>query len=398
MKPNKKTTAILLSIAGSQASVLPMQALAASNEGVTVQKMHYQESDDRIKVDYTQYSIAKDFGTDFSWVASASVDAISGATPAVDAKTGASQSVGGDGYLLNEGLASADGYTTHLVQMEDERKAFNTALTWRTKNRHEWSAGVSRSEEEDYESNGFSIEHIHNLHPSRNRTLSVGYSRLDNEALFYRDNSLRDAVYSTVEVGLSEVFTSQSLVKMSAFAMDESGELSNPYKRIVRQVNQADAGETPVFRYYLSPDSRPDERQVAGIDVKGVQRVYQDDYAITLHALYRMYSDSWGVVSHTLESKTYLGVPEQGWGQWYVGLRYMTQGAANFYHAPNAVFDAEGFGSNDERLSDFNDTTVSLGWERTFAQHWQASIRTSQQTQSNGLDMSWTWVGMNYVF
>jgi hypothetical protein len=398
VKSNKKATAILLSITGSQAAVLPLQAMAAGVEGVTVQKMHYQESDDRIKVDYTQYAIAKDFGTDVSWVASASVDAISGATPAVDAKTGASQSTGGDGYLLNEGLATADGYTSHFMEMEDERKAINTALTWRTQNRHEWSAGVSHSEEDDYESRGFSIEHVHNLHPSRNRTLSIGYSRLDNEALFYRDNSVRDAVYSTLEVGLTEILTPESLVKFSGFTMYESGELSNPYKRIIRQVNEANSGETPVFRYYLSPDSRPAKRQVAGLDVKGVKRVYYDDYAITLHAQYRMYSDSWGVVSHTVEGKSYFGLPQQDWGQWYVGMRYMTQSAANFYYAPVDVFDAGGFGSNDERLSNFTDSTISVGWERTFAQHWQASVRTSQQTQSNGLDMSWTWLGMNYVF
>lgn len=398
MKPGKKATAILLSVAGAQGAILPLQALAASGEGVTLQRMQYEESDGRIQVEYTQLSVIKDFGTDFSWTASASLDAMTGATPAVDAKTGASQNSGGDGYLLNDGLATSDGYQTHLIEMEDERKAINTALTWRTENRHEWTGGISHSEEEDYESNGFSFEHLHNMHPSRNRTLSLGYSRLDNEALFYRDNSWRDASYNTLEVGLTEVLSPESLVKFSLFTMVESGELSNPYKRIIRKVNEANSAETPVFRYYLSPDKRPGKREVAGFDVKGVKRVYRKDYPITLHSQYRIYSDSWGVVSHTVEAKSYFGSSEEGWGQWFVGLRYMSQNAASFYRHADEVFDVDGYGSNDERLSSFNDVTLSLGWERTFAQHWVTSLRTAQQTQSIDLDMSWTWLGVNYVF
>lgn len=398
MKNPKKATAVILSVIGAQASILPIELLAAGAEGVTLQKMVYQESDERIKVDYTQLSVAKDFGTDISWTASASLDAMTGATPAVDARTGASQSTGGDGYYLNEGLASADGYTTHLIEMEDERKAVNTALTWRTKHRHEWTAGISHSAEEDYESNGFSFEHVHNLHPSRNRVLAIGYSRLNNEALFYRDNSLRDASYNTFEVGLTEVLSPLSLVKVSVFSMYESGALSNPYKRIIRKANLADGGQSPVFRYYLSPDSRPDKRQVAGFDFKGVKRLESSNVQTTLHGLYRAYADDWGVVSHTLEGKSYFGSAEEGFGQWFVGLRYMTQDSASFYRDSDEVFDASGYGSNDERLSDFTDFTISVGWERTFYKHWVASLRTSQQTQSSDLDMTWTWAGINYAF
>ncbi|PIE43539.1 MAG: hypothetical protein CSA50_04275 [Gammaproteobacteria bacterium] len=394
----KKVTAILLSVAGTQGAILSIQALASGNEGLNLQHMRYEESDGRIAVDYTQLSVNKDFGTDISWSASASVDAITGATPVIDAKTGASQYSGGDGYLLNDGLATPEGYKTHLVEMEDERTAFNTALTWRSENRHEWTLGLSHSEEDDYDSSGFSLEHVHNLDASRNRTLSIGYSRLNNEALFYRDNSWRDASYNTLEIGLTEIISPESLVKVSAFGMYESGELSNPYKRIVRQVNIADAGSVPVFRFYLSPDSRPDKRKVAGIDVKGVKRTYIDEYPVTLHAQYRGYFDDWGVSSHTIEAKSYLGMTDHGLGQFFVGLRYMTQDAASFYHEGDDVFDVNGYGSSDERLGDFDDTTLSLGWERKLTQDWSASLRASKQTQSNDLDMSWAWLGVYYEF
>ncbi|PID42608.1 MAG: hypothetical protein CSA52_01535 [Gammaproteobacteria bacterium] len=396
MKTGKKVTAVLLSVAGTQGTILPVQALAASTENVNLQHMKYTESDSRIDVNYTLLSISKDFGTDFSWSGSASLDAITGATPVVDAKTGASQYSGGDGYLLNDGLATADGYKTHLVEMEDERTAFNTSLTWRTENRHEWTVGISHSEEEDYDSYGFSVEHLHNLHRSRNRTLSIGYSRLNNDALFYRDNSWRGASYNTLEIGLTEILSAESLVKVSVFAMYESGELSNPYKRIVRKVNAADAGVDPVFRYYLSPDRRPDERKIVGADIKGVKRIHISEYPVTLHAQYRNYFDSWGTGSHTLEGKAYFGETEQGFGQFFASLRYMTQTAASFYRDADEVFDVNGYGSSDERLGDFNDTTLSAGWERKVIQDWSVSFRASKQTQSTDLDMTWAWLGVNY--
>ena len=392
-----KATVLLLSVAG-QATVLPLSALAAGNEGISLQRMVYSESDDRMSVDYTQVALNKDFGTDFSFSVSGSIDAMTGATPAVDAKTGASNYANSDGFLLSEGISDPSGYERQLFEMEDERKAVNSALTWRTAKRHEWTGGLSYSEEEDYESRGFSVEHLHNLHPSRNRTLSVGYSQLENDVLFYRENVWRDATYQTVEVGLTEVLSRTSLVKVSVFGMQESGALSNPYKRIIRKVNIAQEGDTPVFLYFLSPDSRPDERDVAGIDVKGVKRVEWRDTPVTQHLNYRFYSDTWGVNSHTLESKTYLGSPDVGLGQWFAGLRYMIQDAASFYFDDDAVFDVSGFGSVDKRLSDFNDVTVSLGWERSIAQHWRVQARGSYQTQSVDLDMTWAWLGVKYAF
>lgn len=384
----------IVAVAGA-AMVYPLSAGAVGNEGVTVQHMRYQESDDRMAVEYTQVSGAKDFGTDFRLTASASIDAMSGATPAVDAKTGAS-AMSGD-YLLGDGLASADGYTTHFIEMEDERTAFNSALTWRTKNRHEWTGGISHSSEEDYNSNGVSIEHLHHLDASRNRSLSVGYSRLENEALFYRDGSWRDATYQTIEVGITEVLSPTALIRMSAYTMTEDGELSNPYKRIIRKVNVA--GEDGVtFRYYLSPDARPDERKVAGIDIKAVKQtevLYRPAY---FHAQYRLYRDNWGVDAHTIDGKAYWGELDESVGQVFLALRYYMQSAASFYKEPDQVFDELGYGSVDERLSEYTDTTLSIGWERNVTEHWLISARSSWQTQSTGLDMTWNWLGVNYAF
>lgn len=394
-KPCKKAH---IAVLASASLVQPMSAFAAGSEGVTLQHMVYEESDHRMQVDYTQLQVNKDFGTDFSLTAGASVDTMTGATPAVDAKSGPSELIQGENGLIGDGFATADSYTSHLIQMEDERTSFNTALTWRTPTeRNEWTAGISYSSEEDYESRGFSVEHLHYLHGSRNRSLTVGYSRLNNEALFYRDRSWRDAQFNTVEVGITEILSPQMLVKASVFAMYEEGALSNPYKRIVRKVNVGD-DVNPVFKFYLSPDSRPDERKVAGVDLKGVRRLSMGGTQITWHGLYRLYRDSWGVTSHTLEGKAYIGEKQNVWGQWFAVVRYMDQSEANFYKRPEQVFDVAGFGSVDERLSDFDDTTVGFGVERSVNKHWSFNLRHNQQHQSTGLDLQWTWLGMNYDF
>ena len=394
MKPSSSNV-VLVAVA-SAASIQPLTALAAATEGIGVQRMLYQESDDRMRVEYTQVQAAKDFGTDFSLGVTASVDEMTGATPAVDARTGAS-AMTGSGNLLGDGLASPDGYTTHLIDMEDTRESASAALTWRTKNRHEWTGGISWSEEEDYKSQGFSISHLHHLDQSRNRSLSVGYSQLNNEALFYRDASWRDATYRTVEIGLTEVLTPTWLVQGALFAMHEHGALSNPYKRIIRKVNVAEP-DGVTFRYFLSPDSRPDERNVSGVSLKTARQETIAGIPNYLHGYYRWYADNWGVKAHTIEGRVLIGDIDASFGQFILLGRYYRQDRASFYRSSTSVFDEHGYGSVDERLGSYHSTTWGIGWERHLSDHWVIHGRMNRQHQSHGLDMIWNWAGVDYVF
>ncbi len=394
----KKATAMIVSIAGSQL-IHPIQATAADGPGVMLQQMRYQESGGRIDVDYTALTINQDFGTDFSANLSLTTDAITGATPAVDAKTGASQLVTGeDPNLIGDGFVSPDSYDEQLLEMEDTRNAGNASLTWRTPQRHEWTAGISYSEEEDYESQGLSLEYLHHLDQSRNRSLSIGVSTLDNEALFYRQKRWLDANYNTVEIGLTEVLSPNALVKVAMFSMREEGALSNPYKRVIRKVNVADEGQDPFFRYYLSPDKRPDDRRIFGIDIKGVKRIEVLDTPTTLHAQYRVFNDDWGVTSNTIETRAYFGESDARFGQWYGLIRYYNQHEANFYKAPDDVFGETDYATTDERLGELSGFTYSIGTQKQVTANWQAHFRLAYQEQSINLDMDWLWLGLSYEF
>ena len=77
---NKKTVEKLgvglLLVVGSGTSVAQ-----AAEQYVSAQHFRYQESDERIKVDYDTFSVLKDFGVDFTVSANYSEDEITGATP-----------------------------------------------------------------------------------------------------------------------------------------------------------------------------------------------------------------------------------------------------------------------------------------------------------------------------
>jgi hypothetical protein len=398
MSQNKKRVKALILSVASHSVLMPLQAIAGGGEGIRVQQFEYAESDDRIAVEFTRFLLAKDIGTDFSVNLTGSVDVVTGATPVVDASTGASIKTNGSGFLLNEGSTTADSYTAKLIAIEDEREALSGGITWRTAKRHEWSFGVSHSEETDFVSKGVSIEHVHQLHPSRNRSLSVGVNHLENQVYFLRDDAWFNASSSSLEIGLAEVLSPQSQLKVSVFGSVDSGALSNPYKRIIREVARIDQNGLPVTRFYLSPDARPDERFAGGVALKLAQQHSMGDTPLALHGGYRFYSDDWGIVSHTADAIAYLGESSAGWGQWMLGARYMWQSAADFYGAETQVFDAEGFGSVDERLGDFSNIMFSVGWERSFASHWVTQLRVAKQKQSNDLEMGWGWLSLAYTF
>ncbi|MCJ8314903.1 MAG: DUF3570 domain-containing protein, partial [Saccharospirillaceae bacterium] len=303
----------------------PLAVVASSGSTVTLQNMGYHESDARMDVNYTQFSLAHEIGVDYTLSASGSIDVMSGATPVVDAKTGASQMSINEQGFLGDGLTTAEGYTTHFMQMDDERTSFNSSLTWRMpQTRHEITAGLSYSKEEDYLSQGFSVEHLRNVDASRNRSFTLGYSLLKNEALFYREGVYKDATYQTIELGLTEVVSAQTLLRGAVFVMFEDGALSNPYKRVIRKVNIGDA-QTVVFRYFLAPDSRPDKRRVVGADVKVSHYENVFEQSVFMHGQYRLYVDDWGIISHTFESKLYIGDTPISYGQFFTGLRIYTQ-------------------------------------------------------------------------
>jgi hypothetical protein len=395
-----KTRARLVNVAVGLVVISPYAQ--AEQDAITLQKMTYSESQERIEVEYSAATVSYSIGTDFTLRFNATEDVISGATPIWDLTSEASsnKSPDADSGYISDPQDSIKAFTYQLEEMADERSAWNTSLTWRTPvARDEISLGVSSSKEEDYTSKGVSLEYLHHLDASKNRSLSLGLSQLKNEAEFRRLGEWKDAEYTTLQIGLSQVFTPKLLAKAAFFMMREDGALTNPYQTVVRKVNLGEPG-SPDFYYFLAQEQRPDSRAIEGMDVRAAWRIKLLGEPLTLHGNWRGYRDDWGVIANTLEQKTYLG-DSSGWGQVSLGLRYSNQTAAVFFKSNRAqdnYFDVAGPASADERLGDLTTRTYSAGYEKHLFKQWRLHAVAARQKQNNGLSIDWAFGGISYEF
>lgn len=386
----------------------------ASEQYVSVQRMQYQESDQRMKIDYVTASILKDFGTDFTLSANVSKDMMSGATPIWDFASGASRYVN----LDENGLIGADeagaktsmaDFDYSLHEMEDERVAGDVSLTWRTPEaRDELTVGLSTSKEEDYRSRGLSAQYLHYLDPSKNRSITAGFSVLDNEAEFRRTTKggtpeWKDAQYYNAQISITQVFSPTQIASASMFSMYETGALTNPYQTVVRAINIGSEA-SPNYRLFLAPEKRPDTRKVLGINLTGNQKFNETfiGIPITLHGAYRIYQDDWGQTAHSLKGNAYVGDLD-GYGQFMFGARLMQQRAANFFKDPQAqdnYFNQTDYASADERLGNMTTLSAEVGYEKRFADHWHVITHAAYQKQSKASDLSLYWLsaGLRYDY
>lgn len=377
----------------------------AGEQYVSAQLLDYKESDDRIKVDYSTFSLLKDFGVDFTLSANYSEDEITGATPVwTDETSGASprMAVTETGMISQTPHASLEDFQHVNAEMEDKRTAGDISLTWRTpERRDELTVGVNKSKEEDYKSRGLSVNYLHHLDDSKNRSLSMGVSVLDNEALFPRVDDWRSAKYYTAQLGLTQVLSPTAVVDVAGYVMRDEGALSNPYQTVIRSINIG-SDTAPQHRLFLAPDKRPDSRNIVGIKVGGVKRLEQTiaDQPVTINGSYRLYQDDWGQTAHTLESQAYIGDLDDK-GRLMLGARVSNQSEANFYKAHDSedkIFNIDDYATSDERMGDMTSISVQAGYEYRFADHWHLLSQVAYEHQSTGLSFTWAGGGLRYDF
>jgi hypothetical protein len=382
---------------------------AAGSDSVKIMHNHYEEGDERIVVDYTVLDFKKDFGTNFTFSASASFDEITGGTPIWDTKSGASPCsdeagnyICGDpenrpGNLLGDGQTNLDNFEYKNIEMVDERKAFNASLTYRTPARNEWSFGGSYSAEGDYKSKDISLSYLHYLDSSKNQSISAGVSIMRNSSHFYMEEAWKDVNIENYEIGFTQIFSAETLGQITFFRTSQSGALTNAYQTVIRKINEADVGDDPIYRYYRAKEVRPDKKEVSGIALNTISQVKDD---LILHGSYRYYKDDWDISSHTLETKAYYNIHKNV--RLAPSIRYYTQSEANFFknHTKNEsdLFSETGNASSDDRLGTFHSTTYGFGIESDLNTKWDFSIDAATQKTSYGLDSKWVSLGVNYAF
>lgn len=172
-------------------------------------------------------------------------------------------------------------------------------------------------------------------------------------------------------VGVTQVLSPQSLLRLNLVLSQSSGYQTDPYKLL--SVVGTD-GEPLRYVY----EGRPDSRTKTGAYGEWLRDVSGD----TLKLSYRFLTDDWGIDSHTLEASY----------RWRLGdsnylepqLRYYTQTAADFYRV--ALFDGEELSledaSADYRLGRMDTWTAGLQMGHRMRSGSDLSLRLAYYQQS----------------
>lgn len=412
----------LLVIGSVASSTLPMVSVA--EDKIAIQIQTYKENDDRINVEDGKLSIEHDFGPDHTFNAEVDWDTITGASPSWDSLTGASQAgesdtvtgasvcvpEEGDSYydlcrdtrelegIVGDGYIDSADLSYKNTGLTDKRHSVAFLYTFRTPTkRDELSIGSSYSKESDFINTGISAEYLMYTDRTKNRAITTGVSFMKNDVLDYLEDKWNTFDLVNAQIGITQVFDSNTVAKFNFYYMLEDGHLSNPYFNIVRRINvMSDSQDPAYFKHYLSRDSRPDNRKAGGISTQ-FSKMLPSGTAWQMS--YRYYQDTWAVDSHTLESKSYHKVSNKF--RVSPGLRYYKQGAANFFKAHDAedsYFDEEGYASADHRLGDYHSWTAQFAVEYLQDKDFTWNIVAGHQTQSSDLEFTWINLGVQYKY
>jgi len=317
------------------AGMAPVAAAAESAPDKTTVSVKYgrytdsQPGWDRVTVASPQVYVQAPIAGDWSLEATGVLDTVSGATPRW--------------HTQHTPISGAS-------QMNDQRRAGDVKVT-RYFARAAVSVSVANSNENDYASHAAGLEARWSSEDN-NRTWTVGLG-LSNDSIDASktggsgpggQKSTRD-----YQAGLTQVLTTHDIVQFNLTRSVGSGYFSDPYKTFDQRPDQRDAWIALArWNHYLEP------------------------FDAALRSSYRYYSDTFGVVSHTL------GVDwVQSAGPWTItpGLRYYSQSAADFYVDPilnaqgqydqiavitRAVKRAGNNQSTDKRLAAFGAVTLTI--------------------------------------
>jgi hypothetical protein len=151
-------------------------------------------------------------------------------------------------------------------------------------------------------------------------------------------------------LSLSQILTRNTILGVNYELLTDQGYLANPYRQI-RYLSPG-AGEGFTLANQVYPNTRTS-------NAASVQLKYYLPYRAALTGQYRYYSDTWGVVAHTVE----FDYTHPAWKHWIFdgSLRFYKQSHADFYSDLFPRADYQNFMARDRELAAFTDYTVGVG-------------------------------------
>jgi hypothetical protein len=147
--------------------------------------------------------------------------------------------------------------------------------------------------------------------------------------------------------GLSQILTKNLIADVNLQVITDAGYLANPY-RSIRYLDP-----TNPKGYSLASQVYPDTHTSTAVQVQGK---YYLPYRAAVTAIYRYYTDTWGVVGNTYE----LDYTHPIANKWiFEGrVRYYKQSAASFYSDLFPFAGSQNFTARDQNLAASDNTTI----------------------------------------
>lgn len=345
--------------------------------------VHYAEKD-RITVNGLTARLKRQVSEESSVSLRSTYDAVSGSSPTGAVKIQSRSGASGAAYLTS--------FSTKRTSVGADWDGQLDALT-------RFTMTADRSMQSTYESWGVGTTVARDFN-QRNTTLvaGIGYSKdlakpkggihyglssiADNKVRLQEDT--KDQL--DLQLGITQVLTSSTLVQLNFVHSRAEGYMTNPYK-IISVVN-AMTGSTG--DYDAIHEKRPRTRNSNAL----YAQLNQHLGAGIAYVAYRHVSDDWGIRSHTVDVKYRHPLGERVYVQPHV--RYYQQTAANFYRSmlTNAEMAAPPqYASADYRLAKLH--TVSLGMKVGYRPRFGGELTLrAELIRQNGENRPWDAVGI----
>lgn len=378
--------AILSTATCSLLSAMPVAAADGATDQpwrVDVGTVRYSE-DDRIAVNGITSRLKRQISEDSSVSLRTTYDAVSGSSPTGAVKVQSRSGASGAAYMTS--------FQTERTSMGVDWDGQLDALTRLT-------VTADRSKQSTYESWGVGTTVARDFN-QRNTTLvaGMGYSKdlaKPKDGIHYGLSSIADSTIRLQEdtkdqldlqLGITQVLTSQTLVQLNYVHSKAEGYMTNPYKivGVVNSVTGSTGDYDPIY------EKRPRNRNTHTLYAQLNQSVGPG----VAYLSYRYVTDDWGIRSSMVDAKYRLPLGESVYVQPHV--RYYQQTAADFYRSMltnTEIARLPQYASADYRLAKLNTTTlgVKLGYRPSFG--GEMSMR-AELIRQNGEDRPWDAVGI----
>ena len=255
-------------------------------------------------------------------------------------------------YFIDKVSGASIDVLSQASQIKDERKQKSGTIEY-LHDKTTYTASYTSSVERDYISDTASISLSQDMFGDLT-TVTLGFSDTHN-TVGENNGTANDpnvawighALSRAYSGGVSQIVTKNFIAGVNLQVITDAGYLANPY-RSIRYLDP-----TNPKGYSLGNQVYPDTHTSTAVQVQGK---YYLPYRAAVTAIYRYYTDTWGVVGNTYE----LDYTHPIKNRWiFEGrVRYYKQSAASFYSDLFPFADSQNFLARDQNLAALDNTTV----------------------------------------